>query len=131
MQGIGSILDFLLRFIPLSEVLSLDLVTNFSILCLLKSVLLLMTALISVSVIKEDLDAVAPYLHTEMNAVRGRSRGFIEGVATMPREVWQIFAIQFFTWLGWFSFCTYYMRYALQITTTAILEQSLRHKNLR
>jgi solute carrier family 45 protein 1/2/4 len=113
MQGIGSILGFLLGSIPLSEVLPLGLAANFSILCLLGSVLLLTTAFISASVIEENSDSAAPYLQAETNAVGGRSIGFIEGVASMPREVWRIFAVQFFAWLGWFPFRTYYTRYAL------------------
>ena len=116
MQGVGSILGFMLGSISLSEVLPLGLATNFTILCILGSVFLLATTLISASVIREEFDSVDPFLYTaEANGIGDRSRAFIEGIATMPRELWQVFTIQFFAWLGWFPFRTYYTRYAFHV----------------
>lgn len=131
MQGIGSILGFLLGSIPLSKVLPPGLAAEFSILCLLGSVLLLTTAVISAYAIEEDLGSVVPSSHCNTKTATSQPRGFIEGITNIPREVWQIFAVQFFAWLGWFPFRTYYTRYTLSITTTAILRWSSRHENLR
>ena len=112
MQGIGSILGFLLGSIPLSDVVSPGLATNFTILCLLGSVFLLTTTLISTSVIREEFESVERISYAaETKIIENRLPLFIEEIAIMPRELWQVFAIQFFAWLGWFPFRTYYTRY--------------------
>jgi solute carrier family 45 protein 1/2/4 len=108
MQSIGSVLGFLLGSIPRTEILPRGFASEFSILCVLGSVLLLISALISAFVIKADFDSVTP----DPQAVRDRSTSFIKRLSAMPREIWQIFAIQFFAWLGWFPFRTYYTRYS-------------------
>ncbi|KAL2062559.1 hypothetical protein VTL71DRAFT_6825 [Oculimacula yallundae] len=104
MQGIGSILGFLLGSLPRPEIKPRGFASEFSILCVLGSALLLISALVSAFYIKTDFDSVI----ADRQAAKDRSASFIKGLSAIPREIWQIFAIQFFAWLGWFPFRTYY-----------------------
>lgn len=97
MQGLGSITGFLLAS---------GLANNFFILCILTSVLILITAVVSASAI--DQHCAAPACRSDYDSEHGGVNSLRDRI---PRELWQIFVIQFFSWLGWFPFRTYYTRY--------------------
>jgi solute carrier family 45 protein 1/2/4 len=106
MQGIGSVLGFLFGSIPLPNNLRPDPASEFLILSLVGSVSLLTTTLISAFVTDTSKDRVVA--HTRPHTVSSSDSVF---PSSLPREIWQILAVQFLAWLGWFPLRTYYTRY--------------------
>ncbi|KEQ90517.1 hypothetical protein AUEXF2481DRAFT_569273 [Aureobasidium subglaciale EXF-2481] len=103
MQGIGSVLGFLFGIVPLPKNLRPDPASEFVNLSLVASVSLLTTTLVSAFVTGRSQDRIAartlPRIASFSNSVSASS---------LPREIWQILAVQFFAWLGWFPLRTYY-----------------------
>jgi solute carrier family 45, member 1/2/4 len=110
MQGIGSILGFLLGSLPLSAILPGNITPDFALLCVLGSLILCSTAMLSASFITLDTNPKeARHILSEIAVGKGKSDSFCN-LRTVPSRVWQIFIVQFFSWLGWFPFRTYYTR---------------------
>ncbi|KAG9241671.1 hypothetical protein BJ878DRAFT_557550, partial [Calycina marina] len=119
MQSLGGILGFLLGSIPLSQNLPSNVTTNFTALCLLGIVVLVMSTMISAYFIMGNSDADSETSSENVG-------GFVNEIAAMPRQFWQILTIQFFAWLEWFPFRTYYTSwlagYMVYSTNTADFE---------
>lgn len=105
MQGIGSIIGFTLGVLPASKTFSSSHLQDFSVLCICGALLLLATTIISALVVNTDEQVSASRIEMAIDEKLSRAK-FLNA----PKQVWQIFIVQFFAWSGWFPVRTYYTR---------------------
>jgi len=107
-QGVGSIIGFFLGAVPLSGILPYGGLPQFSTLCLLVSILLLITILVSYFLVHEEpSDFQSPGLVQKASFIT-RITDILVSVRMMPRPVKKVYLIQCFAWMGWLPFMVYY-----------------------
>jgi solute carrier family 45, member 1/2/4 len=107
-QGVGSIIGLFLGSVPLPPIFPYGGLPQFSTLCLLVSVLLLTTVLISCFLVGEDLSRFPSTILVQQTSFSSKIADIVVSVKGMPRTVRRICFIQCFAWMGWFPFLMYY-----------------------
>ena len=105
--GVGSILGYASGFVKLPRLFPWFLDTQFKCLCVIASVALGSTVILTCSTIKErkvifDDDGIVKSV-----GVLGVFKQVIRSVKMMSSKMRRICAVQFFSWLGWFPFLFY------------------------
>jgi solute carrier family 45 protein 1/2/4 len=107
MAGVGSIVGYFFGFVPLQNILpSLD-ITQFSWLCLVASLTLATTVILTCLFIKEQDPRSLPAPVSQGLSFWATVRHIIWSATTMPETVRQVCQVQFFAWLGWFPYLFY------------------------
>jgi solute carrier family 45 protein 1/2/4 len=106
--GVGNIVGYFFGFVPLRSIFPSLHVTQFSWLCVIASVVLSTTVLITCLFIKEQDPQSLP------SPILGDSsfwRTVTWSAKTMPYPIRQVCVVQFFAWMGWFPYLFYISSY--------------------
>ncbi|KAA8650315.1 uncharacterized protein ATNIH1004_002999 [Aspergillus tanneri] len=113
-NGAGNILGYCLGFMDLPKTFPIFGDTQFKVLCVIASISLLSTLSISCACIKEE--NTSEKLPEAGNPAFGLFvRLLMTTIRQLSPQIWKIFAIQFASWFGWFSFLFYATTYIGQL----------------
>jgi solute carrier family 45 protein 1/2/4 len=108
LTGLGNIVGYFFGFVPLRNIFPSLHVTQFSWLCIVASVVLSTTVLITCFLVKEEdprsLPSPVPRSSSFWSTVKWSAN-------TMPHPIRQVCAVQFFAWMGWFPYLFYISSY--------------------
>ncbi|KAL4809651.1 sucrose transporter, partial [Aspergillus unguis] len=121
--GAGSILGYSLGLMDLPKLLPLFGDTQMKVLCVIASLSLGITLLISCTYIKEEIPQDEPK-REERHSLLIQLLSTISSATQLPARTRQVFAIQFASWLGWFSFLFYATTYIGQLYVDPIFDNN-------
>lgn len=111
LTGVGNIVGYLFGFVPIRRMLPFFAISQFSWLCLVASVILAFTTVVTCSSIKEQDPWTLAAPATEGTSFKATLRYIVWSAKTMPSAVRQVCLVQFFAWLGWFPYLFYISSY--------------------
>ena len=103
MQGIGSILGFMLGSIHLTTVTGDHTLGDFSTLSIIGGFMLLLTTYISCKYVQQEQVPSSTLFSPAQALGKSHVHSLMFCVRTAPKSLWQVCAVQFFAWLGWFG----------------------------
>lgn len=115
LTGIGNILGYIFAFLDLPKVLPFLGNTQFKVLCVLASLSLSSTLLISCAYIQErDPRLEGPPASTDLGVI-SFFRQVFKSVRNLPPQIAKVCEVQVAAWLGWFPFLFYATTYIGQL----------------
>lgn len=118
MANVGS---YALALADLPKLFSLDSSSQFSILCLITSVVLALAVILNCTAVREGRDYVVQRSRGSINKTGPRLLHVITSFRRLPRQVQQVCRVQFLSWIGWFPFLFYMTTHVAAICKQPIL----------
>jgi solute carrier family 45 protein 1/2/4 len=111
LTGVGNIIGYSFGFVPVGTILPGVHIHQFAWLCLVASILLTMTVIITCRYIREPDPRTMPLPEGESLSFIATFRYIIWSMKTMPSTVQKVCIVQFFAWMGWFPYLFYISSY--------------------
>ncbi|KAK5042875.1 hypothetical protein LTR84_012425 [Exophiala bonariae] len=127
MTGVGNVLGYIFGYLNLPQYMSFFGNTQFKVLCVIASIAMSFTVLISVLSIKErnpQLDPPSRSDHRSSGILTFFKDVFLS-IKRLPPETKTVCKIQFFHWMGWFPFLFYITTYIGQLYVNPYLKTGL------
>ncbi|CAB4419250.1 unnamed protein product [Rhizophagus irregularis] len=108
MVGIGSVLGYFMGFVNLVEVFPFLGKTQLQVLCVIASILLLVSDALTCWAVTEQIYTGSSNKSTSaLTAAYETLASIIKSIRTLPKYIQQICNVQLFAWIGWFPFLFY------------------------
>jgi solute carrier family 45 protein 1/2/4 len=124
MTGIGNIIGYMFGYINLPKYMWFFGDSQFKVLCVIASLALGSTVLISTGLVKER----DPRLEGPPNREKGGILSFFKSVVTsikrLPPQTRKVCEVQFFAWIGWFGFLFYLSTWVAELYVEPIVEKN-------
>ncbi len=121
--GIGNIIGYCFGYIDLPRHLWFFGDTQFKVLCVIASLALGSTVLISTILVKErDPNEEGPPANNKGGAV-AFFKGVFSSIRRLPPQTRKVCEVQFFAWIGWFGFLFYLSTWVAELYVEPIVEQ--------
>lgn len=127
MTGVGNVLGYIFGYLNLPQYMSFFGNTQFKVLCVIASIAVSSTVLISVLFIKErnpQLDPPSKSDHRSSGILTFFKDVFLS-IKRLPPQTKTVCKIQFFHWMGWFPFLFYITTYIGQLYVNPYLKPGL------
>ncbi|KAI9810571.1 MAG: hypothetical protein M1832_001241 [Thelocarpon impressellum] len=118
--GVGNILGYLAGYVDLPRIMPFFGRTQFQVLCVIASIALGSTVLVSCLFVPERdprLEGAAP---ASRGGVLAFFRQVFSSIRRLPPQIRAVCAVQFFAWIGWFPFLFYITTYIGQLYVNPI-----------
>ncbi|OJD09633.1 hypothetical protein AJ78_09003 [Emergomyces pasteurianus Ep9510] len=127
LTGIGNILGYISGYLDLPKILPFFGKTQFQVLCMIASLSLGLTLLISCLSIKERDPRLEGPPSSDNPGVVAFFKQVFQSVRSLPPQIRKVCEVQLFAWVGWFPFLFYSTTYIGQLYVNPIFEE---HPNL-
>ena len=111
MTGVGNIVGYLFGYVDLPRYLWFFGDTQFKVLCVIASLAMITTLMISCFAVKERDPNLDGPPGEEETGVLGFFKGLYHSMRKLPPQIQKICMVQFFAWIGWFPFLFYITTY--------------------
>ncbi|WEW56566.1 hypothetical protein PRK78_002012 [Emydomyces testavorans] len=125
--GVGNILGYISGYLHLPKMLPFFGDTQFKVLCVIASIALSSTLLISCLYIKERDPRLEGPPHGENPGVISFFKQVIKSIKRLPPQIRKVCEVQLCAWVGWFPFLFYATTYIGQLYVNPIFDE---HPNL-
>ncbi|CAG8693356.1 1498_t:CDS:2 [Rhizophagus irregularis] len=116
MVGIGSVLGYFMGFVNLVEVFPFLGKTQLQVLCVIASILLLVSDALTCWAVTEQIYTGSSNKSTSaLTAAYETLASIIKSIRTLPKYIQQICNVQLFAWIGWFPFLFYSTTWVAEI----------------
>ncbi|KAH9811719.1 MFS/sugar transport protein [Teratosphaeria destructans] len=126
MSGVGNIIGYLFGYVNLPKYLWFFGDTQFKVLCVIASIALAVTLLVSCISIKERDPRLEGDPEKGAAGVFAFFKGLWHSMRKLPTQIARVCQVQFFAWIGWFPFLFYITTYIGEIYTEPYFEDNLR-----
>ncbi|KAF2766710.1 hypothetical protein EJ03DRAFT_277544 [Teratosphaeria nubilosa] len=126
MSGVGNIIGYLFGYVNLPKYLWFFGDTQFKVLCVIASIALAVTLLVSCISIKERDPRLEGDPEKSEAGVFAFFKGLWHSMRKLPTQIARVCQVQFFAWIGWFPFLFYITTYIGEIYTEPYFEDNLR-----
>ena len=123
--GFGNIVGYLFGYVNLPERFPFFGNTQFKVLCVIASIALSSTLLISCLYVKERDPRLEGPPATDNPGLVSFFKQVFNSIRRMPLQIRKICEVQFFSWIGWFPFLFYITTYIGQLYVNPHLEPGL------
>ncbi|PGH06148.1 solute carrier family 45, member 1/2/4 [Blastomyces parvus] len=123
LTGIGNILGYISGYLDLPKILPFFGKTQFQVLCMIASLALSITLLISCLYITERDPRLEGPPSSENPGVVAFFKQVFHSIRNLPPQIRKVCEIQLFAWIGWFPFLFYITTYIGQLYVNPIFEE--------
>ncbi|KAG5293446.1 sucrose transporter [Histoplasma capsulatum G186AR] len=123
LTGIGNILGYISGYLDLPKILPLFGKTQFQVLCMIASLSLGITLLISCLFITERDPRLEGPPSSDNPGVIAFFKQVFHSIRTLPPQIRKVCEVQLFAWVGWFPFLFYSTTYIGQLYVNPIFEE--------
>ncbi|OAX81896.1 hypothetical protein ACJ72_03764 [Emergomyces africanus] len=123
LTGVGNILGYISGYLDLPKILPFFGKTQFQILCMIASLSLGLTLLISCLSIKERDPRLEGPPSSDNPGVVAFFKQVFQSIRSLPPQIRKVCEVQLFAWIGWFPFLFYSTTYIGQLYVNPIFEE--------
>lgn len=123
-SGLGNVLGYLSGYVNLPKLMPFFGNTQFKVLCVIASLALGSTVLISGLSIRERDPRLEGPPNQEKTGVLAFFRQVFNSMKRLPPQIRKVCEVQFFNWIGWFPFLFYITTYIGQLYVNPIFEKN-------
>lgn len=119
--SMANVVSYILALVDLPKLFSLDSSSQFSMLCVITSVVLALAVTLNFTTVREGRDYAVQRSRGSSQGLDPRLLHVITSFRRLPRQVQQVCKVQFLSWMGWFPFLFYMTTHVAAICKDPIL----------